>query len=82
MDRKSFLKNVGTTGGALAAAGLLSSQSKAQGGPQPNILFIIVDELRYWRVFPHGINTVDEFLHAFIPWRRPMRKTSISAMWL
>ena len=25
---------------------------------RPNILFIIVDELRYCRVFPEGINNV------------------------
>ena len=44
MDRRSFLKNVGTTGGAIAAAGLPGSQSKAQVGPPRNILFIMVGE--------------------------------------
>ena len=34
---------------------------------RPNILFIIVDELRYWRVFPEGINNVGQFLHQFMP---------------
>jgi len=34
---------------------------------RPNILFIIVDELRYWRVFPEGINNVGKFLHQFMP---------------
>jgi arylsulfatase A-like enzyme len=67
MDRRTFLKKVGATGGALATAGLLGNQSKAQGGPPPNILFIIVDELRYWRVFPKGINDVGEFLREFMP---------------
>jgi uncharacterized sulfatase len=67
MDRRTFLKNTAATGGALAAAGLLGNQSKAQGGPPPNILYIIVDELRYWRVFPKGINNVGEFLQAFMP---------------
>src|SRR4030095_10800370 len=67
MDRRSFLKNVATTGGALAAGGLLGSQSKAQGGPPPNILFILVDELRFPRVFPKGINAAGEFLRRFMP---------------
>ena len=67
MDRRTFLKKVGATSGALATAGLLGNQSKAQVGPPPNILFIIVDELRYWRVFPKGINDVAEFLREFMP---------------
>jgi uncharacterized sulfatase len=67
MDRRTFLKNATATGGALAAAGLLGNQSKAQAGPPPNILFILVDELRFWRVFPKGINNVGEFLQAFMP---------------
>ena len=75
MDRRTFLKNAAMTGGALAAAGLLGNQSQAlqsvahgrHGGPPPNILFILVDELRFWRVFPQGINTVGEFLRAFMP---------------
>jgi arylsulfatase A-like enzyme len=67
VDRRTFLKNAATTGGALAAAGLLRNQSKAQGAPPPNILFILVDELRFWRVFPKGINNVGEFLQAFMP---------------
>jgi len=33
----------------------------------PNILFIIVDKLRYWRVFPERINNVGQFLHQFMP---------------
>jgi hypothetical protein len=46
MDRRTFLKNWTATGGALAAAGLLGNQSKAQGGPPRNTLFILVDELQ------------------------------------
>jgi arylsulfatase A-like enzyme len=75
MDRRTFLKNTAATGGAVAAAGLLGNQSKAlesladrpHRGPRPNILFILVDELRYWRVFPKGINNVGEFLQEFMP---------------
>jgi len=41
---------------------------------RPNILFIIVDELRYWRVFPEGINNVGQFLHQFM-------RTPIGGCW-
>jgi uncharacterized sulfatase len=75
MDRRTLLKNGATTGGALATAGLLGNQSEAlqsvadgpSGEPRPNILFILVDELRYWRVFPKGINNPSEFLRKFMP---------------
>jgi Sulfatase len=75
MDRRTFLKQTATTGGALVATGLLGNPSKvlqsgeaaAQGGQPPNILFILVDELRFPRVFPQGINDAGEFLHAFMP---------------
>ena len=75
MNRRAFLKKAATTGGALAAAGLLGNQSKAlqsigagpQGGPPPNILFILVDELRYPRVFPQGVDDAGEFLRRFMP---------------
>ena len=53
MDRRTFLKNATATGAALAATGFLGNQSKAQAGPPPNILFIIVDELR-GACFPTG----------------------------
>ena len=36
-------------------------------GPQPNILFILVDELRFPSVFPAGVTSVDQFLARFMP---------------
>ena len=75
MDRRTFLKQTAATGGALVATGLLGNPSKilqsveaeAQAGPLPNILFILVDELRFPRVFPQGINDAGEFLRRFMP---------------
>jgi arylsulfatase A-like enzyme len=75
MDRRTFLTQTAATGGALVATGLLGNPSKllqpveasAQGGPLPNILFILVDELRFPRVFPQGINDAGEFLRRFMP---------------
>ena len=53
---------------------MLASISQAKGsgqtpvsGPQPNILFIIVDELRYPTVFPNGITEPGDFLHCYMP---------------
>jgi uncharacterized sulfatase len=44
-----------------------SISSDSVPGPQPNILFILVDELRYPTVFPDGIKTPGEFLAKFMP---------------
>ena len=74
MDRRDFLKSAGITaaGGVLAGTGLPVQPSLAQSvtpvsGPQPNILFILVDELRFPSVFPSGVTSVDEFLARFMP---------------
>lgn len=68
MDRRHLLKTA-AAGGALAAAGLLGQPRKAHsaGLAQPNILFIVVDELRYPSVFPQGIDDVAGFLKQFMP---------------
>jgi arylsulfatase A-like enzyme len=86
MHRRDFLKKAATTGAVLASARLLGKQSGAlaeigpgpQGGPQPNILFILVDEMRYPRVFPPGVEDAGEFLRRFMPntyslWRRGVK---------
>lgn len=77
MDRRTFIKQAAATGGALAATGLLGKSAAAQDGP-PNILFILVDELRFPRVFPQGINNAGEFLQRFMPntyslWQRGVK---------
>ncbi len=79
MDRRGFLKTAGLAAAGSAfsdgrgsaradASQTAAGQSPDQvSGPKPNILFILVDELRYPSVFPAGINTVDEFLARFMP---------------
>src|SRR2546421_4546237 len=68
MKRRDFLKSTAAaTGGCvLSGVGKLLAQSTTHGsplpGPKPNILFILVDELRYPTVFPAAIKTVGEFL--------------------
>ena len=81
MNRRDFLKTTGmaAAGGALADSqrpALAGAGQPDPGGspdhgpvpgPQPNILFILVDELRFPSVFPAGVNSVDEFLARFMP---------------
>jgi uncharacterized sulfatase len=80
MDRRDFIKSAGiaAAGGALAGAGLAARPSHAQvsdavPGPQPNILFILVDELRFPSVFPSSVTATDpnqavgQFLAQYMP---------------
>jgi len=68
MKRRDFLKSAAavTGGSMLTGVGKILAQNTRQNcpvpGPKPNILFILVDELRYPTVFPSGIQSVDEFL--------------------
>jgi uncharacterized sulfatase len=56
------------TGGAAAAKlGLLGAEAKNSQPTPPNILFILVDEMRFPKVFPAGIATPDQFLQSFMP---------------
>ena len=71
MDRRAFLVSAGA-GAAGGALGVRSgrAQTVSSGpapGPKPNILFILVDELRYPSVFPSGVSSVDQFLTTFMP---------------
>jgi arylsulfatase A-like enzyme len=86
MDRRKFLKQAASAGGAVAASAPFSNRSKAseasaapkRAGQQPNLLFILVDELRYPRVFPGGVSDAGEFLLQFMPhtyslWQRGVK---------
>ncbi|MBV8819806.1 MAG: sulfatase-like hydrolase/transferase, partial [Acidobacteriaceae bacterium] len=68
MKRRDFLKSgAAVTGGIFS--GLHKSSAQSAGpvpGPKPNILFILVDELRYPTVFPNNM-TLDEFLANYMP---------------
>lgn len=70
MKRRDFLKTTGAaTGGMLTGLGTMKARSKEEAvpGPQPNILFILVDELRYPTVFPAGVSNPGQFLQKFMP---------------
>ncbi len=78
MERRDFLKSAGivAAGGALGAAGPGSwtgEDADRVPGPQPNILFVLVDELRFPSVFPSSITVtnpsqaVGDFLARYMP---------------
>src|SRR3954466_3651948 len=71
MERRDFLKSAGVAAtGALAGAptaALADDKDRGNNGgrgprPQPNILFVLVDELRFPPVFPAGIDNAGDFL--------------------
>src|SRR5215210_3789272 len=85
MNRREFLKSAGVAaaGSTVATQGISPGQADAGSaesipGSQPNILFILVDEMRFPSVFPAGVNSADEFLARFMPnvywlWQRGVK---------
>jgi arylsulfatase A-like enzyme len=73
LKRRDFLKYGSAITASAMAGGLTSNRAIAEEasepvpGKQPNILYILVDELRYPTVFPMGVNNADEFIAKFMP---------------
>jgi uncharacterized sulfatase len=71
MDRREFLKGSGAVvaGGLLADLGIMEQAAGAatRTSARPNIVFILVDEMRFPSVFPAGVNTPAQFLRRFMP---------------
>jgi arylsulfatase A-like enzyme len=72
MKRRDFLKSTAAVTGGVFSGLHKASARKAAGngpvpGPQPNILFILVDELRFPTVFPEHIKTPGEYLKKYMP---------------
>lgn len=65
MDRRDFLKGASAGGLGLAMARPLNAM--AAKPERPNILFIMVDQLRFPTVFPAGIHDADQFFATFMP---------------
>jgi len=70
-DRRDFLKKSGTVvaGGLLADLGILEQAAGAarRTSGRPNIVVILVDEMRFPTVFPAGVHTPAEFLRQYMP---------------
>ncbi|WP_241961869.1 sulfatase-like hydrolase/transferase [Rhodococcus opacus] len=76
IDRRTFLSGAAVAGGVTVTSGLFDRRADASEKPlhrqrgnyvQPNIVFIVVDEMRFPQVFPAGITTADHFLQRFMP---------------
>ena len=67
MRRRDFLKSTAALSGGIFTGLNNAAAQSAVPGPQPNILFIIVDELRFPTVFPGNITTPADFLANFMP---------------
>lgn len=81
IPRRDFIRRAAIAGGVLTGMGVFADRVDARTSPisrmsqagrqasyqQPNIVFIVVDELRLPTVFPAGISTRDEFLATFMP---------------
>jgi uncharacterized sulfatase len=70
MDRRGFLKSASAGGLGLTLANPFA-KAAAAGAGKPNILFIVVDEMRFPSVFPAGVKNAGDFLRSFMPntWR-------------
>ena len=81
MDRREFLQRSGAVaaGGMLASLGIFeqaaAAAAAAQPGQRPNIVFILVDEMRFPTAFPAGISTPEQYIQRYMPnlaelWKR------------
>lgn len=78
IKRRDFIKTLAATG-AVALTGCgggfsdpVTGTQPGTGGSdgnatQPNIVFMLVDEMRYPVHFPHGLNNADEYIARFMP---------------
>jgi len=79
MKRRDFLKSTGAVAGATVASRLGFAKGTTESGPQPNILFILVDELRWPSVFPVGVHSPEQYFKRFMPnlykhiWKRGVK---------
>jgi arylsulfatase A-like enzyme len=82
VNRREFLKKSGAVvaGGLLADLGIFEQAAGAtkKTNDRPNIVFILVDEMRFPRVFPAGVQTPAEFLRRYMPnvfylWQRGVK---------
>lgn len=79
IGRRGLLTGAAATGAALALGGLAGPAAAAEPAPgatspadrtkrdKPNIVFIVVDEMRYPREFPAGITSADQFVQTYMP---------------
>lgn len=74
LDRRRFLQSMGVVaiGGVLGDLGLFDQVASGATAPgnsnsRPNIVVLLVDELRFPSVFPAGVQNPADFLRKFMP---------------
>lgn len=72
MRRRDLLKSAAALSALPATDGLVAASAQEvaagqTGTTSPNILYIIVDELRFPKFFPAGISDIGQFLQTFMP---------------
>ena len=76
IGRRGFLAGAAGAGAAAALSGLFDGAAEAAEVPakapkhqysQPNIVLIVVDEMRYPREFPRGIASADQYIATYMP---------------
>src|SRR4029453_6042845 len=78
MDRRDFIKKTSAVGAAIATTNVAAQGAGDGPSGKPNILFILLDEMRFPRVFPKGVQDAREFLKAYMPrtfdlWKRGVK---------
>jgi arylsulfatase A-like enzyme len=79
MKRRDFLKTGAAVAGASVATRLGFSQNIPEPGAKPNVIFILVDELRWPSMFPIGVNSAEDYFKRFMPnlykyiWKRGVK---------
>ncbi|WP_250454683.1 sulfatase-like hydrolase/transferase [Caballeronia sp. ATUFL_M2_KS44] len=78
MDRRDFIKKTSAVGAAIATTNVAAQSAESAQGGKPNILFILLDEMRFPRVFPKGVSDAREFLKTYMPrtfdlWRKGVK---------
>lgn len=53
--------------GVAPGAGPWPDHGGGDGGPRPNILLVLVDEMRYPMHFPQGVENAEQYLQRFMP---------------
>ena len=66
ISRRDLLKSTAALAATAAIPGCGGSSSSS-AATKPNILFILVDEMRYPQVFPNGVKDAAGFLQKFMP---------------
>ncbi|HVT49154.1 MAG TPA: sulfatase-like hydrolase/transferase [Vicinamibacterales bacterium] len=76
MDRRDFLKKASAAGIGLALP-QTADEAEARDVKPPNILFIMIDQMRFPSVYPQGVHNTAQFLARFMPHTYSLWKSGV-----